>query len=71
MRLPKINIISVDDWKVLYLDNHMVFQGHSIPMWEWIDLIRGLGAAEVEVLDVENPDGDYIGFPDKFSDFKR
>ena len=47
MRLPKIRIIQLDDWRAVYLDEYLYYQGHSIPDFIWVELIQGLGAAEV------------------------
>ena len=42
----KIEILTDDagDWKVLRVDNEVVYAGHSIPDWEYEELLKKLGA---------------------------
>jgi hypothetical protein len=47
MSLPKIKIIQFDGYRVIYQDGYLAYEGDSIPDFEWIDLIRSLGAAEI------------------------
>jgi len=36
----RISIAQGDDWVGVYVDGKKEFEGHSIPDFEWIDIIR-------------------------------
>lgn len=41
-----ITAVFGDDWNALYLDEKLFWEGHSIPMWAWVDAINEAAGPE-------------------------
>lgn len=60
------------DWCGIYLDDRLYTEGHSIPVWEWLEIIKTLLIDTTEQYEV---DGDWVGwrgsFPQTFSEIPK
>lgn len=57
------------DWSGIYVDNKLDYEGHSIPVWVWLDLFNLSGVTETVQFEV---DGEWLeeagSFPQNFKD---
>jgi len=60
------------DWSGIYIDNQLDYEGHSIPVWVWLDLFNLSGVTEAVQFEV---DGEWLescgNFPEFFSDIPK
>jgi len=52
----RVTFTSADDWAAVYVDGASIHQGHSVPPFVWVDVLRRCG---VEVLDASEVDAAY------------
>jgi hypothetical protein len=68
-----VHYVSADDWAAVYLGNEMFYEGHSIPHFVWLDLLRKVGASTDDRFaedDVAYSWADELGrFPATFEEF--
>jgi hypothetical protein len=63
----KVNIVSVDDWEVLYIDGKKVDEGHSLRVE---DVLKHIGIEfKSEFLEPDEEEGEWY-FADKLEDVK-
>lgn len=59
-------------WSGIYIDNKLNYEGHSIPVWVWLDLFNLNSVSEAIQLEV---DGDWLeeggSFPQNFKDIPK
>lgn len=65
-----IALVKADDWKALYVNGECVYQGHSIPDFEWIMTFKNMGIEAVEVWAEEQAE-ELGGFPASFDEVKQ
>lgn len=57
------------DWCGIYVDGQLYTEGHSIAVWEWLDIVENQSTFKTQNLEVE---GDWLeeggSFPQSFSD---
>lgn len=57
------------DWCGIYVDGQLYTEGHSITVWEWLDIVENQSTFKTQNLEV---DGDWLeeggSFPQSFSD---
>lgn len=69
--MSKLSYVSSSNggWSGIYIDNQLDYEGHSIPVWVWIDLFNLSDVTEAVQLEVE---GDWLegdgSFPQNFKD---
>lgn len=60
------------DWSGIYIDNQLDYEGHSIPVWVWIDLFNLNSISEAVQFQV---DGEWLedggNFPQLFDDIPK
>lgn len=61
--LSKVSVITCEagDWTGLYLDGKLFSQGHSIPHFEWLQLLRKLGVETYEFYESDGQFGENLG----------
>ena len=60
------------EWCGVYIDGKLDTEGHSIPVYEWLDYIKMRGITEVEELEVSGEWMEDVGsFPQLFDDIPK
>lgn len=66
-----VRLVDADDWKGLYVNGNLKYEGHSIPDFVWVEVLRG----DQIFLDEYEGGMDTLmntgRFPERFSDFKE
>lgn len=56
------------DWCAIYIDNKLYTEGHSIAVWEWLDILQNVDIQWTKQLEIN---GDWLEecgrFPTEFS----
>lgn len=60
------------DWSGIYVDNQLDYEGHSIPVWGWLNYIKMQEITEVEEYEVSGEWMEDLGsFPQLFDDIPK
>lgn len=55
MSLPDFKVVRADDWGGIYINGELHYEGHSIPDFVWIELLRDYAGVKVDTSDSESP----------------
>ena len=45
----KITLMAADDWRAIWIDDEVYYQGHSFPDWVWVDVIKLASGNDLQV----------------------
>ena len=68
MKEKVLTIVSADDWAAAFVDGELTHQGHSINIWDWLELVT-LGITKTRRATCDDNWLHNVGsFPDKLEE---
>lgn len=37
--MSDLRIVDADDWKQVYIGDEKIFEGHSLSLWDWVEIL--------------------------------